>query len=257
MSLLGKTILVTRPREQASELVAEIERCGGRVVLFPTIDITDPGSWQECDQAISHLNIYDGIVFTSANGVRRFFERCEQKELGLDSWKHPYVYAVGERTRHEIEKRGVPVRFVPATYSSVSLSQYFTGKNLEGERFLIPRGNLGRDEIVDTLTGLGAIVDSVTVYNTVLPNSNGVEQLWQQLIGGGIDVVTFTSPSAAINFAALLSGKGILEAPWHAKIAAIGHTTADAILGLGLPVDMVARESTAKGLVDAVVTYYN
>ena len=72
MDLTGKTILVTRAAHQAEEFARAIERYGGTPILFPTIDVQPPKSWEECDRAIDGISRYDGFLFASANAVSFF-----------------------------------------------------------------------------------------------------------------------------------------------------------------------------------------
>ena len=76
--LFGKRILVTRAREQASALARRLEAAGAEVVEFPAIRIVPPESWAPLDAAIARLREYRWVIFTSANGVRFFWERLRQ-----------------------------------------------------------------------------------------------------------------------------------------------------------------------------------
>jgi len=255
-SLCNKTILVTRPREQAGELVREIEKRGGRPVVFPTIRILEPESWAECDGAIEKIGDYAGIVFTSVNGAGKFLDRCTQKGAGISSLQKAAMFAVGEKTRQELERRGLPVRHVPERFTARSLSEHFTTSTVKGKRFLCPRGNLGREELADALRDRGALVDSVTVYITAAAEVADAEAVAQQLANGEIDIVTFASPSAARQFAQLIPPGTLAQYRHRARIAVIGPTTEKAVIELGFPADIVAKESTAKGIVDAIEKFF-
>ena len=257
MDLRNKTILITRQPEQAAEFIAEVEKRGWRAVLFPTIKITDPDSWGVCDKALERINDYDGLIFTSANAVERFFQRCTLKEVEPATFRACEIYAVGEKTRQEIERRGLRVRLVPDTFSSASLAKQFTKAAVEQKRFLFPRGNISKDDVIERLRELEAVVDSVVVYNTVGADNSEVDSIWKKLVGGQIDVVTFASPSAALNFAQLFSVERIRQLGQMIKVAVIGPTTAEAARGVGLKVDVVATKSTVAGLVEAIATYFD
>jgi uroporphyrinogen-III synthase len=257
MSLDNKTILITRQPEQAGEFVAEVEKRGGRAVLFSMIEIADPDSWTECDGALEHIDSYDGLIFTSTNAVNRFFQRCTLKDVEPATFRACDIYAVGEKTKGEIERRGLQVRLVPDTFSSASLAKGFTRGAVNQKRFLFPRGNLSRDDIIVRLRGLGAAVDSVVVYNTVAANESGVDSIWKLLVEGQIDVVTLASPSAVLNFAKMFSAEKIRQLEGLVKIAAIGPTTAEAAQGIGLKVDIVATQSTVAGFVEAIAAYFD
>ncbi|MDT2240967.1 uroporphyrinogen-III synthase [Paenibacillus larvae] len=73
--LFGKRILVTRARSQASELAAKIEDLGGEPVEFPVISLREPSrpeAIRALEQAVSCLELYNWILFTSVNGVDFF-----------------------------------------------------------------------------------------------------------------------------------------------------------------------------------------
>lgn len=257
MGLKNKTILVTRQVEQSSEFIAEVERRGGRVVAFPTIMITDPDSWADCDRALATIGTYDGLIFTSTNGVEKFFERSKARGMNTELFGHLTVYAVGEKTKNEVERRGVQVSFVPDRYSAASLAKYFTTARVQKSRFLFPLGNLSKTEVVDKLNQLGAVVDPVVVYKTAEADGSGSEEIIRQLSGGQIDVVTFASPSAAQNFVKVFPQDEITHIHERTKIAVIGPSTAEAVRSLGLHVDIIATTSTVRGLVEAIADHFD
>jgi uroporphyrinogen-III synthase len=162
---------------------------------------------------------------------------------------------VGKKTCQELEQRGLPVSYVPERFSAQSLSEHFSGPDVTGKRFLWPRGNLGRDELADALRERGALVDAVTVYTTTAVEDDTSETIMQQLADGEIDIITFASPSAAVQFAKFIPPGTLAQYRHRAKIAVIGPTTEKAVIELGFSADIVAQESTAKGLVDAIEKY--
>ena len=73
--LFGKRILVTRPREQAAELVERLEMMGAQAIEAPMIRIAPPDDFGPLDEACARAQSYDWIVFSSANAVDAFLER--------------------------------------------------------------------------------------------------------------------------------------------------------------------------------------
>jgi len=257
MSLQNKTILITRQREQSEEFVAEIERRGGRAVVFPLIRITEPDSWDSCDTVLQRLAEYDGLILTSENGVERFFKRCSQKGIQLSAFRKLPIYAVGEKTRRAIERQGLQVRYVPEKFTSASLAKYFKSVEVRSKHFLYPRGNLGNSDLIQYLSDLGATVEPVIVYNNVELDKNSRDELYKQLRSESIDVITFASPSAAINFLKVIPLKKVQQLKRPPKVAVIGPTTKEAVLKLGLRPDIVAKKSTVSGLVESIEAYYD
>jgi uroporphyrinogen III methyltransferase / synthase len=257
MSLDRKTILITRQREQSVEFIGEIEKRGGRAILLPMINIQDPDSWEALDGALQHIKTYDALIFTSVNGVEKFFHRFLLRSMELVILRLCDVYAVGEKTKQAVEKRGLAVKAIPDQFSSAGLEEYFKKVKVEGKRFLYPRGELGHTDLVRSLVRRGATVDPVVVYKNVAPDEVEAEFVYRHLVDGQIDVVTFASPSAAINFMKLFPAERMERMDKRIKIAAIGPTTAEAVSKLGMHVDIVARQSTIEGLLDAIEEHYN
>ena len=257
MGLENKTILITRQREQSVEFIAEVERRGGKTVLLPMINIQDPDSWDEVDWALQQIKTYDALIFTSVNSVERFFQRCLLRSVEPVVFRKRDVYAVGEKTKKAIEGRGVAVKAIPEKYSSSGLAEYFRNLNLEGKRFLYPRGDLGKADLIKSLMRQRAIVDPVVVYKNTGPDEVDAEFVYRRLVAGEIDVVTFASPSAAINFVKRFSPEKISSMDKRTTIAVIGSTTAEEVRNLGIHVDVVARHSTIEGLLDAIEEHYN
>ena len=254
VSLLNKTILVTRPREQSAEVVAEIEKRGGRPLVIPMIRILEPESWEDCDRAIDQISSYDGIVFASANCVTKFLERCEAKGMKPSAFSDTALFAVGEKTRREIERNGLSVDLIPDRFTAEALAARIVSSGIQGKRFLCPRGNLGRDEVVDALREHGAVVDTVTVYTIAGLEESAAAEIAEELESGNIDVVTLFSPSAATQFARTTSPATL--ARHEVRIAVIGSTTERAVAELGFPAHIVAATSTAEGLLDAIEKYF-
>ncbi|HMK39772.1 MAG TPA: uroporphyrinogen-III synthase, partial [Bacteroidota bacterium] len=147
------------------------------------------------------------------------------------------------------------VVLVPGTFTGASLAGAL-GDSLAGKRVLMPRGNLAREALRDELCATGAIVETVTVYVTTRPEGIAAGSFVHRVLSGEFDVVTFASPSSAVNFAALFRADELAAVADHARIAVIGPSTADAVRTLGLPVDMIARESTAAGLIRRIEEFY-
>jgi uroporphyrinogen III methyltransferase/synthase len=255
MSLERKTILITRPHEQATEFAAELVRRGATAVVIPLLRITDPDDWTPCDRALREIASYDAVMFTSANSVRKFCERGRTTGMNPAFWMKTKCYAVGEKTADELRRNAIAVEFVPETFSAQSLAATLQREVWKCKNVLLPKGNLGREELEETLKHLGANVDVIVVYKNAPPESSVLEEVRQRVMKDEFDVVTFTSPSAAAHFARVVSPA--LLARGKAKIAVIGPTTRSAVRRLGFPVDIEARTSTSRGLVEAIEMYFN
>ncbi len=250
--LSGKRVLVTRARSQAKGLMEALERVGAIPVAVPLIKTVPPKSYRALDEAVERLpEGYDWIVFTSANAAKHFFERAAKAGKGISSVAGVKTAAIGPATAKALENRGARVDYVPESAVAESVVEGFARMGIEGKRFLMPRAEVARDVIPEGLARLGAKVDVVDAYRTVLDESASGE-LRRLFEGGEIDIVTLTSSSTAKNLVALLGDdfKSLLSG---VKIAAIGPVTAETMASFGLAADVVAEEFTIDGLVKALV----
>jgi uroporphyrinogen III methyltransferase/synthase len=256
VSLRGKTILVTRTREQSSEMTAEIERLGGQALIFPTIQIAEPESWEKCDAALRGLQSYGAVVFTSANAVTPFFGRCRFLGIEPSEFSRVTFFAVGPKTRSMLERQGVTVQPTPERFSAEELASHIDVAGLPNKRFLFPCGNLSGEGFLQLLADKGAFVHAVMFYRTLEHSPHDVALIDQLLSEHKVDVVTFTSPSAARSFFSLVETESFGEKQGRPAFAVIGQTTASAVTELGFPVDVVAEESTGIGLVRSIEGFF-
>ncbi|HTY01187.1 MAG TPA: uroporphyrinogen-III synthase [Bacteroidota bacterium] len=255
--LKGKTVLITRRLEQSGDLKDGLESHGAHVVFLPTIDVVPPDSWEECDRALAHLDHFDLIVFPSVNAVTFFLHRCVSRGISPDTLARSELAVVGKRTGTELERLKLAPQHLPEEYSASSLIEHFARLGIKGKRILLPRGSLSREDLAHGLSKLGATVVSVTVYRTVAPDMSGADKILEDLSLGKIDVVTFASPSAVNNFAGALGTGGVRVPDARYCIAVIGPTTAEAVRTLGAEPDIIASESSARGLTEAIASYYS
>ena len=145
LPLFGKKILVTRAREQASELSEELGELGAMAIEFPTIGILPPVSCADVDHCINQLALYDWIIFTSPNGVRFFLERVFAIGRDIRDLKGPQVWAIGPKTKEALESLKIKVDWVPPEYRAEAILDGFRQVNLKGKKILIPRTKAARD----------------------------------------------------------------------------------------------------------------
>ncbi len=252
--LEGRTILVTRAESQAKEFGEKLELAGATIVYFPTIEITPPDSWVECDTAIRHLHTYDLIAFTSVNAVENFFARA----LSVDGWslstiRQKRVFAVGEKTRSALESHGCKTEDLPEKATAQELGHFLQQIELKGKSALLPRGNLGTQVLPKLLQQSGAIVHEVIVYQTRKPEIKSVESIQQMLTKGAIDVVTFFSPSSVRNFTDLLPAANLNGV----AIAVIGEVTSAAAQQAGLRVEVIPPNPTSESMVSSLTDFFS
>lgn len=231
-----------------------LESRGASVICLPTIEIVDPDSWNECDAKIWKLAEYDSVCFTSKNTVEKFVGRIRLlRPQALNTLATRNLYAIGEKTKTTLEANGFSVQPIPQKHSAENLAQLFYGQNISGRHFLFPKSNIASDVIPKELRSIGALVDEIVIYKTVIPETGNPELVRSLLTNGKIDVITFFSPSSVRNFMEM-NGVDTLK---HVLIAVIGTTTAEATKEVGLEANIVAKQQTAESLVQRIVEYFS
>ena len=252
--LFGKRVLVTRSRAQASVLSEMLAEEGAEPVEVPAIEVSPAEDYTPLDTAIGSLGAYNWVIFTSVNGVEAFFARVRALKMDSRVLGHVRVGAIGPATAAALSQHGIEADFVPPEYVSEAVVEAMGSMDMKGARVLLPRADIGREELADGLARLGAHVEQVVAYRTVMPEDSR-EKARALLMDGNIDVVTFTSSSTVVNLLNLLDGdSAFLEG---ALVACIGPITAQSAQDMGLHVDIVAKEHTIPGLVGALKEYFS
>lgn len=249
MSLIGKKVVVTRPRAQAGKLAAALEALGAEVIEFPTIVI-------EPIQArfdVASLNEFDWVVFTSSNGVRCFADLLERGGVPF-SMQGAKVCAVGPATEAALEERSVAVDLVPEEFiaEGVLSALELAEAGIARRRVLLPRGELARDTLPEGLRDLGAEVMEVVVYRTVCPQVS--EEAKDALVAAQPDIVTFTSGSTARHYVKTL-GPTRIAALGEAVYASIGPQTTQAAEEAGLKIAIESMRYDVPGFAEALERY--
>ena len=245
--LFGKRVVVTRAREQASQLVDLLVDSGANVLQFPTIEIAAPDSFDSLDRVIDGR--YDVIVFTSANGVKSYFARLLEKGKDARSLAGTRVAVVGESTAAELRSRGIAPDLMPERFISSALLPLLP-ENQRGVRTAVIRAEEGSDELLDELRRRGGSVDLGVAYKNRAVDEN-LEELRAAI--DSIDVVTFTSGSTVDNFFGKLSESERKRVFDRAAIASIGPVTSDAIRRYGRGPDVEAAKASVEALHQAIL----
>jgi uroporphyrinogen III methyltransferase / synthase len=250
--LFGKRILVTRSREQASVLSEQIEACGGEPWEFPTIKIMEPEDYSPLDAAIGKLSSYQWVIFTSANGVKYFFDRMRTLRKDIRDLAGPKICAIGPKTREALESYGLIVADVPEEYRAEQIVALLSGKLKAGDKVLLPRADIARKVLSESLVELGALVEEVVTYRTVLGAGN-VDLLREMLQQKKIQIITFTSSSTVKNLVELLQPANLPDLLQGVTLASIGPVTSATARELGIEITVEAEEYTIDGLMKAIL----
>jgi len=242
-----KRILITRPRAQASDFAEKLRAAGFEPIFFPVIEIRPIENNLALERALSKLDCYDWIVFTSVNAVDVVFNNPDllkgDKGIGVR------VAAIGPKTAEALQARGVPPDFVPEEYVAESILPGLG--DVRGKWILLPRAEIARKALPEAIAGAGGIPHEIAVYQTlpVQPDPEGLAAL-----ESGVDIVTLTSPSTVQNFVAITQQNGLdpLRLPGNPLFACIGPITEQAAREEGLVNLVMASEYTTDGLIEVI-----
>jgi len=255
LPLFGKRILVTRSREQASDLSERLRELGAMPIEFPTIEVIPPESWTDVDHCADQMAMYDWIIFTSVNGVKFFLERLFTLGGDARDLKGPRICAIGPKTAEALEALKIRVDFVPAEYRAEAILSGLKRENLKGKRILIPRAQLARDVLPEELRKAGALVDVAEAYRTLQPKEEA-EEIIDLLRKGFISAITFTSSSTVNNFVEMVGREEARELTAGVPVASIGPITAEKARRLGIETKVMPKKFTIPALVEALVDYF-
>lgn len=249
--LQGKRVVVTRPRAQAADFTAALEALGAEVVPFPTIRIVEPEDREPLLRAAAEADRFDWIVFTSVNGVARFWAALRETGRDTRALAGVSLCAIGPATGAAMEMEGARPDLVPERYVAEGVVEALQEEvELRGSRILLPRAEEARSVLPESLRTRGAEVLEVVAYRTV-PDGAATGTLRERLHAGEIDLLTFTSSSTVRNFVQLLGTE-----VGAAEVASIGPVTSATARELRLPVHVEAPEHTIPGLLRAVTDHY-
>ncbi len=257
--LFGQRVLVTRPREQARDLVERLQALGADTVEAPMIRITPPDDPTALLKAAQDPSNFDWIVFTSANSVEGFMTALLSQHRDVRALKGPRLCTVGPGTAERLRRYSVVADAVPDEYRAEAVLGTLAAHGpLAGVRVLLPRSDIGREVIAEQLRSAGASVTDVTAYRTILDEvqREGDPDIYGMMLEGRIDIVTFTSASAVRNFVKVYGADQVADLLRTTIVAVIGPVTADAARQAGITVSVQPASFTIGGLVDAIAAHY-
>ena len=258
--LFGRRVLVTRPREQAAELVDRLVTLGAEAIEAPMIRIVPPEDLGPLQRAAAEPEQYDVIIFSSGNAVDAFMAVLLNGARDVRALKGPLLCAIGTATAEKLASYGIKVDFVPPEFRAESMVAALAEQRpLDGARVLLPRADIGREILAEQLRDLGAVVTDVVAYRTLLEDTqrDGDPYVYGLLLNGRIDVVTFTSASAVRNFVKVYGRDQAIDLLRSTVVASIGPVTTEAASQLGIPVQIQPSTYTIPALVDAIAAYFH
>lgn len=253
--LFGQRIVVTRTREQASQLSRQLSDLGAEVLEIPTIKILPPSEDRRQDliDALLELNSYDWLIFTSPNGVTAFFDLFFKRFQDLRDLGGARIGAIGPATAAKLKELHLQIDLMPDEALGSKIAKAFEKhETIENLKMCLLRAEVANPDLPKALEELGAIIDDVAVYKTV-PESEDLNGAAAKLTTDGADWITFTSASTVEHFHARFDLPKLLKQFPRIRLISIGPETSKAIRALGLEPTREAREHTIDGIVESLI----
>ena len=253
LPLTGRRITVTRSANQVGSLREKLRKAGAEIIELPLIEIQPESDKETVEDVFEEINSYEWLVFTSANGVRFFFDLFfdwfrDIRALGLVR-----IAAIGHATAGAIEKLHLNVEVVPEKPLSEELAAALEAQQtLDNTKILVVAGNRNRDVMVQRLEEARAIVDTLQVYRTIstdLSNSPEARRFREK----GADAIIFTSSSAVRSFSGQAASLQLEKGAIRPLTCSIGPITSETMREVGMPVDMEAEEQSVDGFVATLI----
>jgi uroporphyrinogen III methyltransferase / synthase len=245
--LFGRTVLVTRPEHQSQEFVHRLRSLGANVLCQPAIEISAPRDWSAVDDVIERVPEFNWLVFSSANGVRYFFDRLQT--LGYDP-RHlstARLAAIGPATVAALAERHLIADLQPETYRAEALAEALAPQ-ARGQRIFLARASRGREVLAEMLATAGATVEQAVVYESCdVATAN--DEVAEALAAGKVDWTTVTSSAIARRLVRLFG-----DTLRKTRLAAISPLTATVLTELDHSPAVVAEKYTTTGIVDAILS---
>jgi uroporphyrinogen III methyltransferase/synthase len=257
--LFGKRVLVTRPRDQAAELVQRLEAMGAEAIEAPMIRILPPEDLSALDEAVANAGRFDWIIFSSANAVDAFMERLRAGDRDTRALHGAKLCGVGPATAERLARHGLMMDVTPPEYRAEAMLRAIAEHgDVRGLKVLLPRADIGRELVAEELKKHGADVTEVIAYRTVVaePEREGEPDIYRMLLERRIDVVTFTSPSAVRNMVRVLGAEPAADLLQSTVVASIGPVTAEAAQQSNIHTTIMPTQYTVPALVEAIVKFF-
>ena len=257
--LFGKRIVITRSRDQARELADALEQLGAQTIEAPIFRLAPADDPEAIDRAAASVEAFQWIIFASANAVTRFFAALLRGPRDMRALGKISVCAIGPTTAERLEARGIkPDVVMPEVRIDDIVDALGAAGSLGNQRVLIIRPDFLRDGLATELTRQGAVVTDLAAYTTesASPESPEAQDIYQQLLEGRVDAVTFTSPAAVHRFASLIGTEQAADLLNTTVVAALGPVTAEAAEQLGINPQIVPPTFTIDAFVTALVQHF-
>jgi uroporphyrinogen III methyltransferase/synthase len=257
--LFGRRVVVTRPREQARELIELLEDQGAQVILAPTVRLAPVEDYSELDAACADISQFHWVVLPTLAGAEVFLQRMKAGAFDVRNLKGVGLCAIGQSSVERFANAGLRVDMARAELRPDALVEALSaGQGLRDRRVLLLQAEGARDILASELRKAGADVTEIGAYRTVriLPGDPGEPDLYKMLLEQQIDVITFVSPSTVREFVDIHGKDAVADVLRTTLVACVGPVTAQAAISLGLmPAVVPEDEFTMSAMVAAIVRH--
>ena len=256
----GKTIAITRSKDDASEFISLAEENKATSVALPTIELVSKGE-KIVDEFLESITKYnpDYSVFMSSKAVKLLFDtaknvgKLEKLQLAV---ANTMVMSVGPKTTIALESEGIKVNHQPTTYSSVGVGEEFTKIHAVGKKVIVPRSGASTPFLKELLNKIGIDVLEIHLYDVCAFRDttqwNGFRKLFSQ---NKVDGIVFTSASSVRGFFEIMSKdyemNTLLDSLEKLSVVSIGPFTSNELKKFKVK-NTVAEVHTVAGAFDAM-----
>lgn len=258
--LQGKTIAITRSKDDSQEFIELMTKDGAKPLTLPTIEIISKGT-KIVEDFLNNLKVEnpDYSVFMSSKAVKLLFDsakeisKFEQLQLAV---ANTIVVAVGPKTKAALEDQGIKVQHMPKRFSSVGIGEVFTRLNAVGKKVIVPRSGASTPFLKNLLEKIGLYVTELYLYDVCAFRDTTQWNEFRKLFSESkIDGIVFTSASSVRAFFEIMQKdhqeKDLLENLQKINVVAIGPFTADELKKFNVQ-NITAQVHTVPGAFDTI-----
>ena len=263
--LNGKTIAITRSKDDSSEFIDLVTKNNARPISLPTIELVSKGE-KIVDEFLDLVTQYDPdySVFMSSKAVILLFDtakkvsKFEKLQLAV---ANTIVMAVGPKTKIALENEGIKVAYMPDVYSSVGVGELFTKLHAVGKKVIVPRSGASTPFLKELLEKIGIDVKEIHLYDVCAFRDTSQWNEFRELFSQNkVDGIVFTSASSVRAFFEIMSkdydSDSLLSNLEKLPVVAIGPFTSDQLKKFNVK-NTIAQVHTVPGAFDTIKSIFS
>ena len=247
--LHSKRIGITGTKKFSEKLTAKLRGLGAEVSDLSFLYIREAADKEELKQAVSRLQEYTWVVFTSTNGVELFFQYLKDNQIDYRKLSGVSFAVVGSGTKAALIQQGFVPDYMPETFTTAALAEGMAGFLRPEDKVLIPRALNGSKDLNEILNKSHIPYTDIKIYSVEI-NEEKYTRVMQEL--SGYDYITFASGSGVDSFFEK-GDKELIKRLNNTRIVCIGEVTAKRLNHYGITDYIIAGEYNADGMVAAIL----